>query len=113
MTMGGHGQRPGIEPVDHSGRVLKGSELSFSRRILGLDYDPFVEFRHRDLQIDRGEAKGRVPSLNQLGDPAAAFAPEYLGVNAFRIDKHDFADAVDVAISWKLRPTIVPFGSRR
>jgi len=77
--MGGHGQRPGIEPVDHSERVLKGSERSFLTCIDRIDIDPFAELRHGDPQIDRGETNGRVSPANQVGDPMVTLAPEYVG----------------------------------
>src|SRR6266404_1169587 len=111
--MGGHGQRPGIEPVDHSGRVLGGRERSFSSRILGLDIDPFIELRHRDPQVDGREVEDRISSPNQLRDPTVAFASEYLSVNALRVCKQDFIDAVDVAIRWDLYLPVMSFGSGR
>jgi hypothetical protein len=77
--MGGHGQRPGIEPVDHSERVLKGSERSFLTCIDRIDIDPFGELRHGDPQINRGETNGRVSPANQVGYPMVTLAPEYLG----------------------------------
>jgi hypothetical protein len=95
--MGGHGQRSGIEAVDHCwGRDRKGSERSFSSRVLAIDIDPLVALRPRDPEVNGREVEDRISSPDQFGDPTVAFASEYLGVNAFRIDKQDLANAVDV-----------------
>ena len=56
MTVCGDGERPRIETSDHvPGRVRGDGSRGLSGCVLGIDVDPFIELRHRDPQLDRGE----------------------------------------------------------
>src|SRR5262249_40730718 len=95
-AFGNKDDRSRVGAGSHSGcHGLSGSPV-------GIDVDPFVEFRHRNLQADRGNSQDRVPPANQLAIPRAALAPENLGVNALRVDQQDFLDARDVAVGRNL-----------
>ena len=90
MTVGRHRERPRIETIDHfQGRVSERDNCAPSGRVVSIEVDPFVEFHHRDPQINRGKANHRFAALHQLGDPAVTVAPENFGVDAFRVDEQD------------------------
>jgi hypothetical protein len=54
VTVGRDRERPRIETIDHfRGRVSERDNCAPSGRVVGIEVDPFVGFRHRDPQINQ------------------------------------------------------------
>ena len=84
MTVRRHREGAGVEAVDHvASGIRKRGNSSPSSRVFGIEVDPFVEFCHRDPEVDRRETNDPFPSPDQLSNPPGALLPKNFGVNTF------------------------------